>query len=385
MTGVESAARESPPVQGAQRELDVTVVVPVQAADAEVEQVVAALGAELDREGRSWECVLVFDGVRGPAWTAAQALCGRYAGEVDADSSQALAKVRTIAFQNAFGESMCLSAAVEDARGRVIITSPQYVQIDPLELQPMLAAIDEGADVVTPWRRERVDPPLNRLQSACFNWLIRAIIRGGGFHDLNCTFRAIRRDVLADIAVYGDMYRFLPVIAHRQGYRVVEVRVRHLKEWGQAGFYGIGVYVRRALDVLGVMFLTKFTLKPLRFFGFLGLATLLPGALILAVVIYQRIFGSSGLYGRPVFLLGVMLVVLGVQIVGFGLVGEIIIYSQARNLRQYRIERIYEHAEGERGSYAQGGLPERERPAESSPDGSRPDGSHPDGSHEVHA
>jgi glycosyltransferase involved in cell wall biosynthesis len=313
-------------------ELDVTIVVPVQTPDAEVDQVVAGLGAELDREGRSWECVLVFDGVRGAAWSRAQELARKHGSE----------RVRTIAFQNTFGESMCLSAASESARGRVIITSPQYVQIDPLELGSMLAAIDEGADVVAPWRHERVDPLLNRLQSVWFNWLLRLIIRGGGFHDLNCTFRAIRRDVLEDIAIYGDMYRFLPVIAHRQGYRVVEVRVRHLKEWGKAGFYGIGVYVRRALDVLGVMFLTKFTLKPLRFFGFLGLVTVLPGAAILAYVLWQRIFTDAGLYGRPVFLLAVMLVVLGVQIVGFGLVGEIIIYSQARNLRQYRIERIYE-------------------------------------------
>jgi len=311
-------------------DLDVTIVVPVQNADAEVEQVVAGLGRELDREGRSWECVLVFDGVRGAAWTRAQELVAVYGD-----------RLQTIAFQNAFGESMCLSAASERARGRVIITSPQYVQIDPLELQPMLAAIDAGADVVTPWRRQRVDPFLNRVQSVWFNWLIRLIIRGGGFHDLNCTFRAIRRDVLHDMSIYGDMYRFLPVIAHRQGYRVVEVSVRHLKEWGKAGFYGVGVYVRRALDVLGVMFLTKFTLKPLRFFGFFGLLSLVPGLVILAVVIYQRVFMDAGLYGRPVFVLAAMLVVLGVQIVGFGLVGEIIIYSQARNLREYRIERIY--------------------------------------------
>ena len=332
MPGRGTEPQASPEGSEQVKELDVTIVVPVQTADAELDQVVVGLGTELEREGRSWECILVYDGVRGAAWRLGEQLAERFGD-----------RLQTIGFQNAFGESMCLSAAVERARGRVIITSPQYVQIDPLELKPMLAAIDAGADVVAPWRVQRVDPVLNRLQSVLFNWLIRWIIRGGGFHDLNCTFRAIRRDVLRDIAVYGDMYRFLPVIAHRQGYRVVEVRVRHLKEWGKAGFYGVGVYVRRALDVLGVMFLTKFTLKPLRFFGFFGLLTLLPGLVILAVVIYQRIFQDSGLYGRPVFVLAVMLVVLGVQIIGFGLVGEIIIFSQARNLREYRIERIYEN------------------------------------------
>jgi len=322
-------------------DLDVTVIVPVQSGEAEVDQVVAGLGGELERLGRTFEFILVFDGVRGPAWRKGLEL-----------TSQQPERIQTIAFQNAFGESVCLSAGTERARGRTVITSPQYVQVDPVELGPMLDAIDGGADLVTPWRVQRVDPVLNRIQSACFNWLIRQIIRGGTFHDLNCTLRAIRRDVLEDIAVYGDMYRFLPVIAHRQGYRVVEVQVRHLKEWGKAGFYGVGVYVRRALDVLGVMFLTKFTLKPLRFFGFFGLLCLVPGGLVLAVVIYQRIFMDAGLYGRPVFLLAVMLVVLGVQIIGFGLVGEIIIYTQARHLREYRIERVYESREPDEGGEA---------------------------------
>jgi hypothetical protein len=311
--------------------LDVTVIVPITSPRAEVRDVVVALGRELEREGRSFEFVLVFDGVRGKAWSDAQELVPQHGD-----------KLRMISFENPFGESVCLSAGFEISRGRAILTSPQYVQIDPLELSPMLAALDAGADFVTPWRRPRVDALLNRVQSACFNWLIRQIIRME-FHDLNCYFRAIRREVLSEVAVYGDMYRFLPVIAYRQGFRVVEVPVRHLKEWGQSGFFGLGVYVRRFLDVLGVMFLTKFTLKPLRFFGSVGALCSFLGALMLGVVVYQRLTGDNeGLYGRPVFLIAVMLLVLGVQIIGFGLVGEIIIYTQARHLREYRIERVYE-------------------------------------------
>jgi hypothetical protein len=186
-----------------------------------------------------------------------------------------------------------------------------------------------------------VDPILNRLQSAAFNWVIRQIIRMH-FHDLNCYFRAIRREVLEDVAIYGDMYRFLPVIAHRQGYRVEEVPVRHVKEWGPAGFFGFGVYTRRALDVLAVMFLTKFTLKPLRFFGTLGGLFALAGAGIAGYLAIQKLWFHEGIAGRPLLLLGVLLIVLGVQVIGFGLVGEIIIFSQARNLKEYRVERIYD-------------------------------------------
>jgi glycosyltransferase involved in cell wall biosynthesis len=311
-------------------ELDVSVVVPVTSAEAEVRDVVEALGAELLRENRSWEVIFVFDGVAGRAWEEVQKLRRDYPS-----------RVRSISFKNAFGESVCLSAAVERARGRYLVTSPQYVQVDPVELRTMLAALDDGADFVTPWRSPRVDPWLNRLQSAAFNLVIRHIIRME-FHDLNCYFRAIRRDVLEDVAVYGDMYRYLPVIAYRQGYRVVEVKVRHLKEWGGTGFFGVGIYTRRFLDILAVMFLTKFTLKPLRFFGTIGGIFSLSGIAICLYMTIQKFGFDRAISGRPLLLLGVLLIVLGVQVLGFGLVGEIIIFSQARNLKEYRIERVHE-------------------------------------------
>jgi glycosyltransferase involved in cell wall biosynthesis len=316
--------------------LDVSIVVPVQSPAAEVEQVVAALGGQLERLGRTWECLLVFDGVRGAAWETAQRLAAAQPERVSA-----------IGFQQPFGESVCMTAGIERSRGRVIVTSPQYVQVDPVDLGPMLAALDGGADVVCPIRTKRIDPLLNRVQSALFNWAIRCIIRGT-FHDLNCYLRAFRREVLADVSVYGDMYRFLPVIAHRQGYRVVEVPVRHVKEWGRAGFFGVGVYVRRLLDLLGVVFLTRFTLKPLRFFGSVGIVCGSLGGAILCVLFVQKVFFGAGLYNRPLFLLGLMLVMLGVQIFGFGLVGEIIIYTQARNLRGYRIEREWDDSDPDR-------------------------------------
>ena len=313
---------------------EVSIIVPVLSGEARVRDVVAALGGELDRLKRRWECILVFDGVRGPAWAEAARL-----------AAERPARVRPIAFQQAFGESVCLSAGFEKARGAIVVTSPQYVQIDPHELGTMLAAIGDGADFVTPWRHPRVDPLLNRMQSALFNWVMRRIIKMK-FHDLNCYFRVLRREVLEELALYGDMYRFLPVIAFRQGFRVVEVRVRHLEEWGGTGFFGIGVYVRRLLDILGMVFLAKFTLKPLRFFGVLGGLIFMSGVALTGVMVWQKFFSDiglyKGLYQRPLFLIGILLVVLGVQIIGFGLVGEIIIYTRAGQLREYRVEREFE-------------------------------------------
>jgi hypothetical protein len=310
--------------------LDVSVIVPVHSPVAEVRDVVRALTAELEGLELSFEFLLVFDGVRGKAWSDAHELAG-------APGS----RVRTIGLQQSFGDSVCLSAGFEQSCGRVILTSPQYVQIDPHELGAMLRALEEGADFVTPWRHPRIDPYLNRIQSAFFNWLMRRVVHMR-FHDLNCTFRALRREVLEELVLYGDMYRFLPVIAYRQGFRVVEVKVRHLQEWGGAGFFGAAVYARRLLDILGMVFLAKFTLRPLRFFGALGAMLIIPGGLGGAIMTLQWLLGKEGLWGRPMFQIAFMAVILGVQIIGFGLVGEIIIFTQARNLREYRIERIYE-------------------------------------------
>jgi hypothetical protein len=344
--------------------IDVTVIVPILTGDGRVAEVVEALGAELDRLEKRWECILVFDGVRGPAWLEAQRLT---AAEPD--------RVRPIAFQQAAGESMCLTAGFERARGAIIVTSPQYVQIDPFELSTMLRAIDEGADFVTPWRHPRIDPYLNRIQSALFNGLMRRIL-AMQLHDLNCYFRAFKRQVLEEVAIYGDQYRFLPAIASRQGFKVVEVKVRHLKEWGGTGFFGIGVYARRFLDILGVVFLSKFTLKPLRFFGTLGGIFLLLGAAMCGTLFVQHfVVDEPGpLISRSVFQVGLLSFVLGVQIIGFGLVGEIIIYTQARNLREYRIERIWESSTAKHDDDANGTAPKRDRRADRPPEGAGGEG-----------
>jgi len=308
----------------------VTVIVPVSAPTAQVRDVVVALSAELERLGRDHECILVFDGVRGSAWQEAQAL-----------AAERPERVQVLGMQQSFGPSVCLSAGYERARGRILLTSPQYLQVDPAAIGPMLQEIERGADFVTSRRHPRVDPWLNRLQSALFNWVIRRIIHVK-VRDLNCTFRVFRREVLDEMHLYGDMYRFLPAIAFRQGFRVTELEVRHLREWGGAGLFGLGVYARRLLDVVGMLFLAKFTLKPLRFFGSVGGLLACLGALLCIEIGIEHLIWRAGLYNRMIFIIGFLMIVLGVQIIGFGLVGEIIIYTQARNLREYRIEKIWE-------------------------------------------
>ncbi|MEM9801392.1 MAG: glycosyltransferase [Planctomycetota bacterium] len=312
---------------------EVTIVFPVQTPKTELDSVIDALGRALDDLGRTWECILVLDGIKGELWERATFL-----------QEKTQDQIRTIALHKPFGESVCLSSAFEHARGSLVMTTPAYVQIDPQEIHKLFEAIDDGADFVTTWRDPRVDSKLNQMQSNAFNWLVRKVV-GATFHDLNSTLRVMRREVLEQLTIYGNMYRYLPAVAYRQGFRVDEVKVRHLAEWGSASVFGPTIYLRRALDILGLMFLARFTHKPLRFFGTLGGALMLVGALLAGSELLQYWFSTEGRYGlfqSPFFLVGVLLGVLGVQIVGFGLVGEIIVFTQARNVREYRIERIVE-------------------------------------------
>lgn len=311
---------------------DITIVFPVQTQKAEIKLVLDALGSSLEALGFTWECILVFDGIRGELW--------KVATELQASSGD---QVRTIALHKPFGETVCLSSAFEHSRGGLILTTPAYVQIDPQDLSKLLTGIDDGADFVASWRKPRVDSKLNQLQSFAFNWVVRKVV-GATFHDLNSTLRVMRREVLEQVTIYGNMYRYLPAVVYRQGFRVDEVQVRHLVEWGGASVFGFGLYMRRALDVLGLMFLARFTHKPLRFFGTLGGIFLALGFLLSGSQVARWALASEayGLFQRPFFLIGVLLGVLGAQIIGFGLVGEIIVFTQAKNVREYRIERIYE-------------------------------------------
>lgn len=315
-------------------DVDVTIVFPVQSHKAEIDNVLGALGGALEALGHTWECILVFDGIKGELWDHATRL-----------QEESCDQIRTIMLHRAFGESVCLSSAFEHSHGGLIMTTPQYVQTDPSDLTKLLSAIDDGADFVTTWRDPRIDSKINQFQSGAFNWVVRKVV-GATFHDMNSTLRLMRREVLEQLTIYGNMYRYLPAVAYRQGFRVDEVKVRHLSEWGSVGVFGVGIYLRRALDVLGLMFLARFTHKPLRFFGTLGGGLMLVGGLLAGVAFTQWLTqdppGSFGLYQSPFFLVGILLGVLGAQIVGFGLVGEIIVFTQAKNVREYRIERFYE-------------------------------------------
>ncbi len=209
------------------------------------------------------------------------------------------------------------------------------------EVLKLLEELDKGFDFVAGWRYPRVDPLLNRMQSSAFNFLARRFTRAK-FHDLNCKVRAMRRRVPDEIEIYGDLFRFLPILAERRGFRIAEVQLEHQQELGKVGFFGFGAYIRRILDLTTMFFLIKFTKKPLRFFGLVGFAFILVGVLICLYLTYEKLFAGQGLSGRPMLVLGVMMIVLGMQTISIGLIGEMIIFTHAKGMKEYQIDQILE-------------------------------------------
>ncbi len=304
----------------------VSVVVPVVERADDLLTLYRAFAAELDRRGEEHEFLFIFDG----GFTAPPELVAL---------SRERESVRLLSFARTFGETAALRLGIERSRGEVIMTLPAYFQVQAEGVGPLLDALQNGADMVVANRSPRVDSWLNRFQSRAFHSLVGGA-SGHRFHDMACGVRLIRRPVAEAVPLYGDLHRFLPALALREGYRVEEVAVPQHPNDARTRVYGPGVYLRRLLDIAAFFFLAKFTEKPLRFFGLVGSVFFGLGAVASLVLLVERIAGQ-GIANRPLLLLAVLLVALGVQLMGLGLVGEIIVHLRSPHRRAYRVrERV---------------------------------------------
>lgn len=247
-------------------------------------------------------------------------------------------KIQLIKLAKWFGEATALNTAFENTSGDWILTLPAYYQIEPGDLLKMLSHTNDS-DMVICRRWPRIDSLFNRIQTRMFHGLLN-LIAGCQFRDLGCGVRLFRRKVLEEIVVYGDQHRFLPMLANQQGFLVREVDAAQSNKERHTRMYQPGVYFRRILDVLTVFFLIKFTRKPLRFFGLIGSGLFTVGGLTLLTVVFQRLMFEQPLSDRPAMLLGSLLMVLGVQVFSLGLIGELIIFIHAKELKEYAIEEI---------------------------------------------
>lgn len=232
-----------------------------------------------------------------------------------------------------------LIAGAAQASGDILVTLPPYFRVTPDSLPRLVALVRRGElDLASARRAGRHDSWFNRLQNRVFHTLL-AGATGGGFSDVASGVRAFRRKLLDEIALYGDFFRFLPLLARSEGFRVEEITVPQHEADTRARVYGLGIYLRRMIDLLGLFFLIRFTQKPLRFFGLVGSAFAGLGGVILVVLTVQRLLGQA-ISDRPLLLLGVMLFVVGIQAVSIGLVGEIIVHFGATRTRLYRVAEI---------------------------------------------
>jgi hypothetical protein len=219
----------------------------------------------------------------------------------------------------------------------VLVTLPSYPRVVPDALLHAVRALDEGYDLVNTARANRADPIMNRIQRRTFHFLLGRMV-GGPFRDIASGVRAMSREVLLELDLYGDFFRFVPMFAVRDGFRVLEIPAEPHPDDHKTRVYSPGVYVRRLIDLVGLMLLVRFVYKPLRFFGLVGSALTGVGSIVLAVLFVQRV-GGRGIADRPMLLLGVLLVVLGLQVLALGLVGEIVVHHNVGRRPTYRVSR----------------------------------------------
>jgi glycosyltransferase involved in cell wall biosynthesis len=254
--------------------------------------------------------------------------------------------LRIVEFRRNFGKTAALVAGFQVANGDVLITMDADLQDDPDEIPGMLAELEQGNDLVAAWRVERMDNQQKRLSSRIFNWVVSRVA-GRHFHDLNCGFKVYRREVIDSVRLYSDLHRYIPVLAVWQGFRVVEKPVTHHPRHAGESKYGPGRVARGFMDLIMVLFVTKYLRHPLRLFGWLGVAVLSGGAVInfyLGVLWLIRSLNLADIPPigtRPLLAVGVLAMILGVQLISLGLLGEMMRYFAYRPEEEYTIRRLW--------------------------------------------
>jgi len=292
----------------------------------DVQAMYRALRQGLENYGQSFELIFVDDASLDNTYT--QLL----------DIAKRDRQVKLIRMRTSFGETSALDAGLRHALGQRLVFVTARVRINMQSLPRLLKKLDEGFDLVVGWRTPRQDSGVNRVVSRMFNWLMQ---KQGNLqlHDINSSVIATYRSVLENITFYGNLNVFIPVLAARQGYKVTEEQIEQLSGTFRKSVH-VSEYIQRILDIITVIFLTKYSKKPLHFLGFFGIIFTFAGLVMNVYLFTYRILGFGGIAGRPLLLLGAMLLVIGLQMISIGLIGEMIIYTHAREIKEYNIETV---------------------------------------------
>jgi dolichol-phosphate mannosyltransferase len=288
----------------------ISVVVPVHDEERSVALLYDELRSALEPLDTPWEAIFVDDGSTDGTFSALTRL---HAAEQN---------VRVVRLRRNFGKAAALVAGFDQARGETVVTIDGDLQDDPTEIPRLLAKLDEGFDLVSGWKTHRRDPLSRRILSRIFNRVTSAF-SGVRLHDMNCGLKAYRAEVVHGLRLYGELHRFIPVLAHYRGFRIAELPVNHRPREHGRSRYGVERYVRGFLDLLTVSFIGRYRHRPLHLFGGLGLILGFVGSAILVYLTVVKAFGHA-IGQRPLLLLGVLLVVIGMQFFSLGLISEMI-------------------------------------------------------------
>ena len=290
----------------------ITVVIPVY----NEERSLALLHGELDAVFRGdvlgpVEFLFVDDGSRDGSWRVLSDLAARDP------------RVHAIRFRRNFGKAAAISAGFRAAQGERIFTVDADLQDDPAEVPRLLARLEEGNDVVSGWKKNRRDPWHKVYPSRVFNWMV-SMLTGCHLHDHNCGFKLYRGEVVREVEIYGELHRFVPVLAHARGFRVAEIEVNHRPRRHGSSKYGFSRFLKGFLDLLTVRFLTRFRQRPLHILGGTGLALLGLGVLGLLYLAVLWILGFRPIGNRPMLFYSIALLIVGVQLLSLGILAELV-------------------------------------------------------------
>jgi len=312
-----------------ENERELSVVIPVYNEGENLNSLYSQLKSVLENLGKAYEIILVDDGSTDDSFLIMERLHGE-------DHN-----VKVIQLRRNFGKAVALSAGFTWVQGKIIITMDADLQDDAREIPNFIKKLNEGYDLVSGWRFKRRDPVSRTFPSRLFNSLT-ATLTGVKVHDFNCGFKAYRKEVIESLDLYGELHRYIPALAHWKGFKVGEIKVEHHPRAHGKSKYGVERLFRGLTDLFTVMFLTKYMKKPLHLFGAVGVFLLLIGFIINAYLAILKFVLRQAIGGRPLLLLGVLLMLIGFQIISTGLVGEMIVSTRDKGEKGYVVRKVLE-------------------------------------------
>jgi glycosyltransferase involved in cell wall biosynthesis len=312
------------------KEIDLSIVIPVFNEVMNVAALYEELSTVLNAMPRNSEIIFVDDGSSDGTFETLS--------EIQSEDP----RVRIVRLRRNFGQSAAFSAGFDHAHGAVIVTMDGDLQNDPRDIPELLKKVDEGFDIVSGWRVRRQDLFLTRrLPSMAANALISKVT-GVPLHDYGCSLKAYRREVVKSIRLYGELHRFIPALASWMGVKVAEIPVNHFPRKFGRSKYGLGRTIKVFLDLITVKFLLDYATRPLQIFGLAGIFSFIAGTALAVYLTIQRLFFGVGLSNRPILLLAILLIMLGVQLIVMGLLGELIVrtYHESQNKPIYMVRSV---------------------------------------------